>query len=67
MAFEAYQLSHTSSLSFSEMGEQNFAQSMQLVSYDMWEFISRPIVAVLVFAALATIVANVIRALRGRG
>ena len=49
-----------------KLGEQNFAQSMQMVSYDMWEFISRPIVAVLVFAALATIVANVISALRGR-
>ena len=38
---------------------------MQLVSYDMWVFISRPIVAILLFAAIATIVTNVIRALRG--
>ncbi|MCH7487696.1 MAG: tripartite tricarboxylate transporter permease [Proteobacteria bacterium] len=48
-----------------KLGEQNFAQAMQMVSYDMWVFISRPIVAVLLFAGLATIVTNLIRALRG--
>ncbi len=47
-----------------KLGEQNFAQAMQMVSYDMWVFISRPIVAVLLFAGLATIVTNLIRALR---
>jgi len=36
------------------------------VSYDMWVFISRPIVAILLFAAFATIVTTLIRALRGR-
>ena len=48
-----------------KLREQNFAQAMQMVSYDMWVFISRPIVAVLLFAGLATIVTNLIRALRG--
>ncbi len=49
-----------------KLGEQNFAQAMQMVSYDMWVFIVRPIVAILLFAGFATIVTNVIRALRGR-
>ncbi|MCH9053266.1 MAG: tripartite tricarboxylate transporter permease [Proteobacteria bacterium] len=48
-----------------KIGEQNFAQAMQMVSYDMWVFISRPIVAVLLFAGSATIVTNLVRALRG--
>ncbi|MCH7777768.1 MAG: tripartite tricarboxylate transporter permease, partial [Gemmatimonadetes bacterium] len=49
-----------------KLGEQNFALAMQLVSYDMWVFISRPIVAILLFAAFATIVTTLIRALGGR-
>jgi putative tricarboxylic transport membrane protein len=48
-----------------KLGEQNFAQSMQLVSYDFWTFVSRPIVAILLLAGLATIFTNVFRALRG--
>ncbi|MCH7634892.1 MAG: hypothetical protein IIA36_09395, partial [Proteobacteria bacterium] len=49
-----------------KLGEQNFALAMQMVSYDMWVFISRPIVAILLFAGFATIVTNLIRALGGR-
>jgi putative tricarboxylic transport membrane protein len=48
-----------------KLGEQNFAQAMQLVSYDMGTFLSRPIVAVLVFAGLATILTNMYRAFKG--
>ena len=49
-----------------KLGEQNFAQAMQLVSYDFVEFGSRPIVAVLLTASVLTILANVYRALSGR-
>ena len=48
-----------------KLGEQNFAQAMQLVSYDMMTFLSRPIVAVLLLAGVATILTNVYRALAG--
>jgi putative tricarboxylic transport membrane protein len=48
-----------------KLGEQNFAQAMQLVSYDFWTFLTRPIVAVLLLAGLTTILANAYRALTG--
>jgi len=48
-----------------KLGEQNFAQAMQLVSYDFVVFATRPIVAVLLLASFATIVTNVYRALKG--
>ena len=48
-----------------KLGEQNFAQAMQLVSYDFVVFATRPIVGVLLLASLATIVTNVYRALKG--
>ena len=48
-----------------KLGEQNFAQGMQLVSYDFWTFVSRPIVAVLLLAGLGTIFTTVYRALKG--
>ena len=48
-----------------KLGEQNFAQAMQMLSYDMGAFISRPIVALLMAAGVLTIVSNVYRALRG--
>jgi putative tricarboxylic transport membrane protein len=47
-----------------KLGEQNFAQAMQLVSYDVVTFVTRPIVGVLLFAGLATILTNVYRALK---
>jgi putative tricarboxylic transport membrane protein len=49
-----------------KLGEQNFAQAMQMVSYDMWVFISRPIVAILLFAGALTIVVNIYRSFRPR-
>ncbi len=48
-----------------KLGEQNFAQGMQLVSYDFWAFVSRPIVAVLLLAGLGTIATTIYRALKG--
>lgn len=47
------------------LGEQNFAQAMQMVSYDSVEFLSRPIVAVLVLAGVLTVAGNIYTALRG--
>jgi putative tricarboxylic transport membrane protein len=48
-----------------KLGEQNFAQAMQMVSYDFIEFLTRPIVAILMSAGMLTIVMNVYRAFRG--
>lgn len=48
-----------------KLGEQNFAQAMQMVSYDFGVFLSRPIVAILLLAGLATIITNMIRTFRG--
>ncbi len=48
-----------------KLGEQNFAQAMQLVSYDFGAFLSRPMVAILLLAGLATILTNIYRALTG--
>jgi putative tricarboxylic transport membrane protein len=47
-----------------KLGEQNFAQAMQLVSYDFVVFATRPIVGVLLLAGVATILTNVYRALK---
>jgi putative tricarboxylic transport membrane protein len=47
------------------LGEQNFAQAMQMLSYDMGAFISRPIVALLIGAGVLTIGTNIYRALKG--
>lgn len=46
------------------IGEQNFAQAMQLVHYDPGVFFSRPIVAVLMGGGLLTLVANIVKAVR---
>ena len=46
------------------IGEQNFAQAMQLVHYDLAVFFSRPIVAVLIGGGLLTLVANIVKAIR---
>lgn len=51
-----------------KIGEQTFAQSMQMLSYDWLVFVdfSRPIAAVLVLAGLATISVNLVKAARGK-
>jgi putative tricarboxylic transport membrane protein len=48
-----------------KIGEQTFAQGMQLVSYDYGDFVSRPIVAVLLVAGMLTILSSVYRAFKG--
>ena len=48
-----------------KLGEQNFSQAMQMVSYDFIEFLTRPIVAILMSAGMLTIVMNVYRAFSG--
>ena len=47
------------------IGEENFAQGMQMVGYDWGEFFTRPIVAVLIFGGVATILTNIYRELKG--
>jgi putative tricarboxylic transport membrane protein len=48
-----------------KIGEQTFAQGMQMVSYDVGTFVSRPIVAILLLAGIATLLTSAYRALRG--
>ncbi len=47
-----------------KIGEQTFAQAMQMLYYDPMEYLQRPIGLVLLIAAGVTIVVNVFRALR---
>ena len=47
-----------------KIGEQTFAQAMQMLSYDITAYLDRPIGAGLLIAAVLTIVANVVQALR---
>lgn len=49
-----------------KLGEQNFSQAMQMVSYDYVEFLSRPFVAILLLAGLSTIVGNFYRSVAGK-
>jgi len=49
-----------------KLGEQNFAQGMQMVSYDYMDFVSRPLVAVLLLASALTVGANIYRGLKGK-
>jgi len=48
-----------------KIGEQTFAQAMQMVHYDMETFFARPICLALVLAAFATFAMGLIGALRG--
>jgi len=50
-----------------KIGEQTFAQAMQMLSYDLWGYLDRPIGAALIIAALLTIAANAYSALRPAG
>lgn len=45
-----------------KIGEQNFAQGMQMVHYDMGTYFSRPICALLIAAGAVTLLASVYRA-----
>ena len=48
-----------------KIGEQTFAQAMQMLHYDLGSYLRRPISAVLLVAGVATILVNIYRALRG--
>ncbi|WP_299367739.1 tripartite tricarboxylate transporter permease [uncultured Tateyamaria sp.] len=45
-----------------QIGEQNFAQGMQMVHYDLGTYFSRPICAILIAAGAVTLFANIYRA-----
>jgi putative tricarboxylic transport membrane protein len=45
-----------------KIGEQNFAQGMQMVHYDLWTYFSRPICTLLILAGVLTLLANIYRA-----
>ena len=49
-----------------KLGESAFAKSMQLLDYSLWGFGSRPIAAVLLIAACATIINSIIREIRAQ-
>ena len=48
-----------------KIGEQTFAQAMQMLHYDLGSYLQRPISAVLLVAGVVTILVNIYRALRG--
>lgn len=48
-----------------KLGEQNFAQGMQMVSYDFVDFVSRPLVGFFLLASILTLGANIYRAFKG--
>ena len=45
-----------------KIGEQNFAQGMQMVHYDLGTYFSRPICALLIFGGTVTLLTSVYRA-----
>ena len=45
-----------------KIGEQNFAQGMQMVHYDIFEYMSRPICLLLIIAGFLTLLTGVYRA-----
>ena len=45
-----------------KIGEQNFAQGMQMVHYDIWTYFSRPICTLLIIAGTMTLLASMYRA-----
>ena len=47
-----------------KIGEQNFAQGMQMVHYDLGTYFSRPICAILIFAGFVTLCSSVYRAFK---
>ena len=50
-------------LTTGKIGEQNFAQGMQMVHYDILEYLSRPICLLLIIAGLLTLITGVYKAL----
>ena len=48
-----------------KIGEQTFAQAMQMVHYDFVAYMSRPITLILILAAVGTTATSVLKALKG--
>ena len=48
-----------------KIGEQNFAQAMQLVHYDLFTFITRPIAGLLILGGLLTMAVNLYKSFKG--
>ena len=46
-----------------KIGEQNFAQGMQMVHYDVLEYLSRPICLLLIIAGSLTLITGIYKAL----
>ena len=49
-------------LNLGKIGEQNFAQGMQMVHYDLGEYFSRPICTILIIAGVITLISSIYRA-----
>ena len=47
-----------------KIGEQNFAQGMQMVHYDLFEYFSRPICSILILFGALTLLSGVYKTLR---
>ena len=45
-----------------KIGEQNFAQGMQMVHYDLFTYFSRPICLILIVAGALTLLAGIYKA-----
>ncbi len=50
-----------------KIGEQTFAEAMQLVSYDLVTLMSRPIAGLLIAVGAVTILTNIYKAVKGSG
>ena len=65
LAVEDEGIEHSKSvlgLILGQIGEQNFAQGMQMVHYDLWTYFSRPICAILIVAGVLTLGSSIYRA-----
>ena len=47
-----------------KIGEQNFAQGMQMVHYDLFEYFSRPICSILILAGALTLLTGIYKAIK---
>jgi putative tricarboxylic transport membrane protein len=46
-----------------KIGEQNFAQGMQMVHYDLLTYLSRPVCLILIIAGLLTLLSGIYKAI----
>ena len=60
----SYYQMHFAQAMAAKIGEQNFAQGMQMVHYDLGTYFSRPICALLIAAGTLTLLAGIYRAFK---